>query len=134
MEIVMARTKPYKSYELYCSFALNLLVAQLDINIYQEWPEGKIEEVLKGQKGVSKGEIKHEIKSNNHMTNKVLEKLQKEDLIRVEELQGGYNIKITKKGFLHVKRFNEFYWEMFSEHIMEHYKYKRLPIWFEKLK
>jgi predicted transcriptional regulator len=134
MEIVMVQKKPYKSYELYCCFALNLLVAQLNINIYQNWEEEKINDILTSQKGVTKGEIKHEIKSNNHMTNKVLQKLQKENLIEVEQHEGRYHIKITKKGFLHAKKFNEFYWQMFSEHIMEHYRYRQLPIWFEKLK
>ena len=130
----MIKKKPYKSYELYCSFALNRLASELDINIYQDFDNGKIIEILDAQNGVSKGEIKHEIKSNNHMTNKVLQKLQKEDLVKIEEAEGGFNIKITKKGILHVKKFNEFYWEMFSDHIIEHYKYRKLPIWFEKLK
>ena len=126
--------KSYKSYELYCSFALNRLVAELNINVYQNWEEDKINDILAQQKGVSKGDIKYEIKSNNYMTNKVLQKLGKEGLIESVRLEDRYNIKITKKGLLHVKKFNEFYWEMFSEHIIQHYKYRQLPIWFEKLK
>ena len=126
--------KSYKSYELYCSFALNRLVAELNINVYQDWEEDKINDILAQQKGVSKGDIKYEIKSNNYMTNKVLSKLEKEGLIESVRLEDRYNIKITKKGLLHVKKFNEFYWEMFSEHIIQHYKYRQLPIWFEKLK
>ncbi|UCF08188.1 MAG: hypothetical protein JSW28_00400 [Thermoplasmata archaeon] len=126
--------KSYKSYELYCSFALNRLVAELNINVYQDWEEDKINDILAQQKGVSKGDIKYEIKSNNYMTNKVLVKLEKEGLIESVHLEDRYNIKITKKGLLHVKKFNEFYWEMFSEHIIQHYKYRELPIWFEKLK
>ena len=126
--------KSYKSYELYCSFALSRLVAELNINVYQDWEEDKINDILAQQKGVSKGDIKYEIKSNNYMTNKVLSKLEKEGLIESVRLEDRYNIKITKKGLLHVKKFNEFYWEMFSEHIIQHYKYRQLPIWFEKLK
>ena len=129
-----SKEKSYKSYELYCSFALNRLVAELNINVYQDWEEDKINDILAQQKGVSKGDIKYEIKSNNYMTNKVLSKLEKEGLIESVRLEDRYNIKITKKGLLHVKKFNEFYWEMFSEHIIQHYKYRKLPIWFEKLK
>ncbi|UCE39315.1 MAG: hypothetical protein JSW00_08880 [Thermoplasmata archaeon] len=128
------KEKSYKSYELYCSFALNRLVVELNINVYQNWEEDKINDILAQQKGVSKGDIKYEIKSNNYMTNKVLSKLEKEGLIESVRLEDRYNIKITKKGVLHVKKFNEFYWEMFSEHIIQHYKYRQLPIWFEKLK
>ena len=128
------KEKSYKSYELYCSFALNRLVAELNINVYQDWEEDKINDILAQQNGVSKGEIKYEIKSNNYMTNKVLQKLEKEGLIESVRLEDRYNIKITKKGLLHVKKFNEFYWEMFSEHIIQHYKYRQLPIWFEKLR
>ncbi|UCG67993.1 MAG: hypothetical protein JSV09_09130 [Thermoplasmata archaeon] len=128
------KEKSYKSYELYCSFALNRLVAELNINVYQDWEEDKVNDILAQQKGVSKGDIKYEIKSNNYMTNKVLSKLEKEGLIESVRLEDRYNIKITKKGLLHVKKFNEFYWEMFSEHIIQHYKYRQLPIWFEKLK
>jgi len=131
---VSPKGKSYKSYELYCSFALNRLVAELNINVYQNWEEDKINDILAQQKGVSKGDIKYEIKSNNYMTNKVLQKLGKEGLIESVRLEDRYNIKITKKGLLHVKKFNEFYWEMFSEHIIQHYKYRQLPIWFEKLK
>jgi len=131
---VSPNEKSYKSYELYCSFALNRLVAELNINVYQDWEEDKINDILAQQKGVSKGDIKYEIKSNNYMTNKVLSKLEKEGLIESVRLEDRYNIKITKKGLLHVKKFNEFYWEMFSEHIIQHYKYRQLPIWFEKLK
>jgi predicted transcriptional regulator len=131
---VSPNEKSYKSYELYCSFALNRLVAELNINVYQDWEEDKIDDILAQQKGVSKGDIKYEIKSNNYMTNKVLQKLEKEGLIESVRLEDRYNIKITKKGLLHVKKFNEFYWEMFSEHIIQHYKYRQLPIWFEKLK
>jgi predicted transcriptional regulator len=133
-ETVIAQKKPYKSYELYCSFALNRLVAELNINLYQDQEESKLDDILAKQEGLSKGDIKYEIKSNNHMTNKVLTKLEKEGLIEIMQQQSGYNIKITKKGLLHVKKFNEFYWEIFSEHIIEHYRYRKLPIWFEKLK
>ena len=133
-KLVLSDKKSYKSYELYCCFALNRLVGELEIDIYQNDLENKIESVLKNQKGISKGEIKYEIKTNNHMTNKVLKKLENDDLIEIEQSPKKYNIKITEKGILHVRKFNEFYWQMFNEHVKEHYKYRGIPIWFERLK
>lgn len=128
----MAR-KGYKSYELYCCFTLNRLIQELDINLRQEDLEERLEGILTGQEGVTKGEIKYEIKSNNFMTNKVLDKLLGEELIEVEKTSDRYNIRITKKGVLHVRRFNEFYWQMFRDHIVQHYQYKKLPSWFESM-
>ena len=126
--------KKYKSYELYCCFTLNQLVNELDFNVYQEELEEKLDVILSKQQGLSKRDVKFEIRSNNYMTNKVLQKLEREGLAEIERLEERYIIKITKKGVLHVKNYNDFYWEMFSDHIIEHYKYKGMPHWFERLK
>jgi len=125
--------RTYKSYELYCCFALNRLASELNVNLGQADIEPKLDGILAGQKGLSKSEIQFEIKSNNFMTNKVLEKLAKEGLIGMERTTAGYNIRITKAGILHVRNFNAFYWQMFNEHIKEHYRYGKMPIWFERL-
>ena len=125
--------RTYKSYELYCCFALNRLASELNVNLGQADIEPKLEGILAGQKGLSKSDIQFEIKSNNFMTNKVLEKLSKEGLVGMERTAAGYNIRITKAGILHVRNFNAFYWQMFNEHIKEHYRYGKMPIWFERL-
>jgi len=125
--------RTYKSYELYCCFALNRLASELNLNLGQPDIEEKLGPILAGQKGLSKSEVQFEIKSNNFMTNKVLEKLSKEGLIEMERSAAGYNIRITKSGILHVRNFNAFYWQMFNEHIREHYRYGKLPVWFDRL-
>jgi hypothetical protein len=73
--------RTYKSYELYCCFALNRLASELDLNLGQPDLEQRLDTILAGQKGLSKSDIQYEIKSNNFMTNKVLEKLSKEGLV-----------------------------------------------------
>jgi predicted transcriptional regulator len=125
--------RTYKSYELYCCFALNRLASELDLNLGQQDLEQRLEGILAGQRGLSKSDIQYEIKSNNFMTNKVLEKLSKEGLVDVDRTAAGYQIRITKAGILHVQSFNAFYWQMFNEHIKEHYRYGKMPIWFERL-
>ena len=125
--------RTYKSYELYCCFALNRLASELDLNLGQPDLEQRLDGILAGQKGLSKSDIQYEIKSNNFMTNKVLEKLSKEGLVHVERTAAGYQIRITKAGILHVQSFNAFYWQMFNGHIKEHYRYGKMPIWFERL-
>ena len=126
--------RAYKTSELYCCFALNRLIQELDIDLYQEGLEEKLDDLLPNQQGVTKGEIKYEIKTNNFMTNKVLKKLEDEKFIVMAKEPGGYRITITKEGVLHIIKFNEFYWQMFKGHIQEHYKFRNLPIWFEKLR
>ena len=126
--------RSYKTSELYCCFALNRLVQELDIDLNQESLEDKLDELLEGQEGVTKGEIKYEIRTNNFMTNKVLKRLEEQELVEIDKGKDRYNIMITKTGVLHLRKFNEFYWQMFGDHIREHYKFGRLPIWFEKLK
>ena len=39
-------TKKYKSWELYMCLALNRLVMELDIDLYQEGLEDKLEQIL----------------------------------------------------------------------------------------
>jgi predicted transcriptional regulator len=125
--------KAYKTSELYCCFALNRLVQELDLDLGQEGLGSKVEAALRGQTGVTKSEIKYEMKTNNFMTNKVLAKLEQEGFVTVDRAEGGYSIKITKEGVMHVGRFNEFYWRVFHEHIVDHYRFRRMPVSFERL-
>ena len=124
--------KKYKDYKIYCCFALNRLLAELDIDIFQEDLEEKLDSILmqKDYK-VTKEDIKHEIRSNHHMTNKVLEKLEEDGLIEIVKGEKEYRLKITRKGVLHVRRYNEFYKEMYGGLIKQHYAYKGLPTWFK---
>jgi len=121
----------YKDYKVYCCFALNRLVAQLGIDLYQDGLEGMLDEVLRTRdSSVSKEEIKHEIRSNHFMTNKVLEDLLSDGYITMAQEEGRYRIRITKAGILHIRKYNEFYKKIYEEQIRDHYKYSGLPYWF----
>lgn len=124
----MSRT--YKDYKIYCCFALNRLVSELGIDLYQPELEGKIDAILVAHpQGLSKEEIKHEIRSNHFMTNKVLEKLQEDGLVKVDSREGRYEVSITRQGVLYVRKYNEFFLSIYREQIQEHFRYRGLPHW-----
>lgn len=121
----------YKDHKVYQCFALNRLVAELDIDLYQEGLEEKLDRVLSEKNaGVSKEAIKHEIRSNHFMTNKVLESLESEGLIRIEKVENRYRVTITRDGVLHIRRYNEFYKKLYEQEIKDHYRFVGLPYWF----
>ena len=121
----------YKDHKVYECFALNRLVAELDIDIYQDGLEEKIDVILAERNvGVSKEAIKHEIRSNHFMTNKVLESLQQEELIRIEKEENRYRVFITREGILHIRRYNELYRKLYEQEIKDHYRFVGLPYWF----
>ncbi|WP_455392990.1 hypothetical protein [[Eubacterium] cellulosolvens] len=126
--------KKYKSWELYICLALNRLVMELDIDLYQADLEDKLDEILTEKPvKVPKSEISYEIKSNYQMTNKILNKLNGMGLIEIEqdEQTRAYNISITKEGVLYIRKYNEFYISMYEEIIRDHYKYRPIPSWFK---
>lgn len=123
----------YKSWELYVCIALNRLVQELDIDLYQEGLEDKIDAILeeRGQ-GLTKFEIGNEIKSNHHMTNKVISHMEETGMVSVESEGRSYRIRITKDGVLHARKFNSFYMMMYRDFLVDHYKYRSLPAWFKQ--
>jgi predicted transcriptional regulator len=124
--------KKYKTWELYMCLALNRLVSELDIDLYQVDLEEKLEEILEvAENKVPKVEISYEIKSNHHMTNKILKKLEDMGLIVIAKEERTYNISITKEGVLYIRKYNEFYISMYEDIIKDHYKYRPLPTWFK---
>ena len=124
----MSRT--YKDQKIYCCFVLNRLVSELGIDLYQPDLEQKIDQVLGSQQaGISKEEIKHEIRSNHFMTNKVIERLQEDGLVVVEHLENRYQVRITRAGLLYVRKYNEFFLSIYKEQIQEHFQYRGLPHW-----
>ena len=112
--------------------ALNRLVMELGIDLYQDGLEEKLEGIL-GQIDVKlpKSEISHEIKSNYQLTNKILKKLETMGLIEIDQAERSYNISITKKGVLYIRKYNEFYISMYEDIIRDHYKYRPIPSWFK---
>ncbi|MEW5937200.1 MAG: hypothetical protein AB1665_05205 [Candidatus Thermoplasmatota archaeon] len=123
----------YKDYRIYCCVVLNRLVSELGIDIYQDALDSKLDRVLHERPhGLSKEDIKHEIRSNHYMTEKVLSRLQEDGLITVTSDGRRYTVQITKNGVLHLRRFNEFYKEMYRAQIADLYRFRRPPIWLDE--
>jgi len=120
----------YKDYKIYSCFVLNQLVSALGINIYQQHLEEKLDDILASRKAsLTKSDIMHEIKSNHHMTNKIIQRLQEDGLIMVTQEDKSFRIEITKQGILHIRKYNQFYIELYREQIRDHYKYRGIPSW-----
>ncbi len=123
-------SRVYKDYKIYSCFVLNRLVSDLDVDLYQEGLEAKLDRILReGQPGISKEEVKHEIRSNHHMTNKVLENLQEDGLVTVEKQDSRYRVRITREGVLYLRKYNAFYQEIYEEQIRDHYRFRERPFW-----
>lgn len=124
-------SKTYKDYKVYCCFTLNRLVSELGIDLYQQGLDLKIDAILESKRdmGISKEEIKHEIRSNHFMTNKVIEKLEEDGLVKVEIREGHYQVSITKQGVIYIRKYNEFFLSIYKEQIEEHFQYRGLPHW-----
>jgi predicted transcriptional regulator len=128
----MPDERRYKDYKIYCCFVLNRLVSELGIDLYQDELESKLDRILAERPhGISKEEAKHEIRSNHYMTGKVLAHLAADGLVTVEQAEGRYVVRITRAGVLHIRRFNEFYKEMYRAQIADHYRFRRPPAWLE---
>jgi predicted transcriptional regulator len=131
----MAEKRRYKSWELYTCIALNRLAQELNIDIYQPDIEKALDQTFEdgaGAPSIPKVGISYEIKSNHHMTNKVLDKLQSEGLIQVTKEEREYRIAITKEGVLYLRKFNAFFVSMYRDLIMDHYRYRQIPRWFQE--
>jgi len=129
--------KQYKDAKIYSCFVLNRLVSALGIDLYQDDMEIKIDDILaRDTTVVTKADIRHEIRSNHNMTEKVLGALVEDGMVRIVHDPGEnrYRILITKAGVLHARRFNEFYAQLYEEQIRDHYKYRELPSWFRQTK
>ena len=122
-------SRPYKDLVIYGCFVLNRLVAGLGIDLYQENLEVKLDAILPRQAGISKEEVKREIKSNHFMTERVLEALVRDAYVTVEQVEGHYRVRITKEGVLHIRKYNEFYLKIYQEQIRDHYRFAKPPFW-----
>ncbi|HYM40554.1 MAG TPA: hypothetical protein VEY12_10530 [Thermoplasmata archaeon] len=125
-------SRPYKDLVIYGCFVLNRLVADLGIDLYQDDLEAKLDPLLPRQAGISKEQVKREIKSNHFMTERVLEALVKEGHVTVEEAEGHYRVKITKAGVVHIRKYNEFYRKIYEEQIRDHYRFTKAPFWLQE--
>ncbi len=122
-------SRPYKDLIVYGCIVLNRLVAKLGIDLYQDGLEAKLAALLPRQGGMSKEEVKREIRSNHVMTNRVIESLLSGGLATLEEADGRYRLRITREGVLHTRRYNEFYRKVYEEQIRDHYRFTQAPFW-----
>jgi len=107
-----------------------MLAHALNINIYQSHLDEKINSILaKAKYEISKSDIRHEIRSNHKMTEKVLKELEEEGLIYLETSGKKTLVKITRKGIFHLRKWNRFYMELYREQLKDHYKYVGYPEW-----
>ncbi|HEY6237780.1 MAG TPA: hypothetical protein VIZ68_01155 [Thermoplasmata archaeon] len=120
----------YKGYRIYAYIALGRLFGELDLDLRQEDLLVRVEEKLAGYSGrISKEEILHAIRSNSHMTEKVLEYLVGEGFVRVLRDDRGYDIRITTKGVAHLRQYHRLYRELYARELAEHYRYTGSPVW-----
>jgi predicted transcriptional regulator len=128
----MAEERRYKDSRIYGCFVLNRLISEMGIDITQPGLEERLDELLAERaRPLSKEDIKHEIKSNHYMVEKVISSLESEGLVRVEKDDVRYKIYITREGVLHARKFNAFYNELYREQIREHYRFRKMPYWFD---
>jgi predicted transcriptional regulator len=120
----------YKGYRIYAYIALARLFAEYDLDLGQADIIERFRAVADHPRGrVSKEEILHAIRSNSHMTEKVLEYLGAEGLAEVRRDPHGYDIRITPAGVDHLKRYRQFYRELYGQELAEHYRYLPRPGW-----
>lgn len=120
----------YKGYRIYAFIALARLFAELDLDLSQPDLIARVDAALSRYSGrVSKEEILHAIRSNSHMTEKVLEYLTSERFATVTRDAQGYDIRITRLGVEHLREYHRFYRDLYGRELAEHYRYVRPPDW-----
>ena len=124
------RGRTYKGYRVYAYIALARLFSELDLDLGQPDIAARVEEALRAGRGrVSKEEVLHAIRSNSHMTDKVLEYLVAERFVSVQQDERGYDIRITGSGVEHLRKYHQFYRDLYRRELAEHYRYVRPPSW-----
>lgn len=120
--------RPYKGYRIYSFIALARLFAELNLDLGQADVVARAQERLGAlTTRVSKEEILHAIRSNSHMTEKVLEHLVAEGYAEVRKDERGYDVRITPSGVEHLQRYNAFYRQLYRRELHDHYRYVRPP-------
>ncbi|HYK94102.1 MAG TPA: hypothetical protein VEY07_08710 [Thermoplasmata archaeon] len=122
--------RPYRGYRVYAYIALARLFHALDLDL--ESPElGRqvVQRLTDPPQRVSKEEILHAIRSNSHMTDKVLDYLVSEGYATVQGDGRGYDVRITPSGVDHLRKFHAFYRELYSRELDSHYRYTGAPSW-----
>jgi hypothetical protein len=122
--------RQYKGFRVYAYIALARLFAALDLSLEQpDLLERAPAVIASPRERVSKEEILHAIRSNSHMTEKVLEYLLSEKYVTVGRDERGYDIRITPAGVEHLRRYRQLYRELYARELQVHYRYTGSPDW-----
>jgi predicted transcriptional regulator len=125
-----AAERHYKGYRVYAYIALSRLFGELNLDLEQADLAAQVQSALERYAGrVTKEEILHAIRSNSHMTEKVLEYLTDEGFAQVRHDERGYDIRITPAGAEHLRKYHRLYRELYGRELAEHYRYVRPPEW-----
>lgn len=122
--------RQYKGYRVYAYIALARLFAALDLSLDQ--PDLALrapEAIAQPRERVSKEELLHAIRSNSHMTEKVIEYLLGERFVTLARDDRGYDIRITPTGVEHLRRYRQLYRELYARELQGHYRYTGAPEW-----
>ena len=123
-------TKQYRGYRVYAYIALARLFHALDLDVHQPDLLQRVgERIDLTSDRVTKEEILHAIRSNSHMTDKVLEYLVEEGLATVRRDDHGYDIRITVSGVDHYRRYHALYQDLYARELAQHYRYTGTPGW-----
>ena len=120
----------YKGYRIYAYITLARLFAELNLDLGQPDLLESVDARLSGlTERVSKEEILQAIRSNSHMTEKVLAYLSGEGYVVLRRDERGYDIRITVRGVEHLREYHRLYRELYARELSEHYRYVGSPSW-----
>ncbi|HEV2520228.1 MAG TPA: hypothetical protein VGX00_06370 [Thermoplasmata archaeon] len=122
--------RPYRGYRVYAYIALARLFHALDLDLQQPDVLDRAPERIAGDgPRISKEEILHAIRSNSHMTDKVLDYLVARGYATVRKDEHGYDVRITVQGVVHLQRYHALYHELYERELDGHYRYTGAPGW-----
>jgi predicted transcriptional regulator len=122
--------RPYRGYRVYAYIALARLFHALDLDLDQpDLLEAAPTRIADSPQRISKEEILLAIRSNSHMTEKVLQYLVAEGLATLARDERGYDVRITPAGVAHLRKYHALYRELYQRELDGHYRYTERPGW-----
>jgi predicted transcriptional regulator len=122
--------RPYRGYRVYAYIALARLFHALDLDLTQpDLLERAPARIASATERVSKEEILLAIRSNSHMTEKVLQHLLSEGLATQARDDRGYDIRITSAGVAHLRKYTALYRDLYQRELEGHFRFTGRPPW-----
>lgn len=123
-------SRRYRGYRVYAYITLARLFHALDLDLHQpDLLERAPARIVAPVETISKEEILHAIRSNSHMTEKVLRYLSDQGFATIGRAEAGYDVRITLEGVVHLRRYDALYREMYLHELEGHYRYSGPPRW-----